>query len=721
MKKAPRVFVPILAAAAFLAAGLAPVHARDSYSFEKWYQMTIPKTNIAFNFMTQTTYLVPEFWPAWTCYGPEGIVYADKIIRHDIKDPDALLDLDLILRVVPALDGLQSDRRLSWCEASTPFATVLTVHGEHSRDDLNNLRIASLEVMQGKIYVGVEAFDPYQNSDGSMGTNDTFRRRLYVTESVADGTGVSRPFHGGLANAILKVEGILPGAPHIEGEPFQEDPTNIVIQVRSAATEVELEAAPFTGHYELDGGSGYSEWELDFPLQHTWFQYKMLMATSDSRVTPVLERVRLETAAGTLVDDNDWSAGQLVEVDDLLPSHSPGNVVLANRKLLTGQVAMALVRQPPCVEPPAWCWEIDPPDRAFRPDDWPYRAVGDMEALDSLLVLSVGEPATFHTGCKAGDFLSYDYRSGLFQLEEHFYHERIPGDLLDKTYWGEGSGWFKTMAGMAVMNQPDTKIGIWIPGLEVWTGTEAEEVYVGTFGDGEWQVGYTPASIGVGGQAPFHIHDMVEFEGYYFASTNRGVIYRPVPRTPEDHKDTTAWSLFCCEPSGPMMAAAFNIFDRHLLIDYYVNEDDYSVTFGRMAVNPHLEVILESKFTESTYSLAILGREYEGHLVYWDKKNHLHYTAPRFRAIPLTESLHWRQNAPVLYRLRTEGGQGPYRWSLLDGALPEGVVLNEQTGMLAGVPTDAGAFDVAFRVTDGLADPAPESSVAVSIVVHEAP
>lgn len=56
----------------------------------------------------------------------------------------------------------------------------------------------------------------------------------------------------------------------------------------------------------------------------------------------------------------------------------------------------------------------------------------------------------------------------------------------------------------------------------------------------------------------------------------------------------------------------------------------------------------------------------------------------------------------VAYRvtLAAGGGAQPYRWSITSGALPPGLVLDEDTGEITGIPTAEGTFTFTVQVAD---------------------
>ena len=51
-------------------------------------------------------------------------------------------------------------------------------------------------------------------------------------------------------------------------------------------------------------------------------------------------------------------------------------------------------------------------------------------------------------------------------------------------------------------------------------------------------------------------------------------------------------------------------------------------------------------------------------------------------------------------RLAALGGKAPFSWSLLSGNMPQGLSLSGSTGVISGVPTVSGTFDLSFQVTD---------------------
>lgn len=58
-------------------------------------------------------------------------------------------------------------------------------------------------------------------------------------------------------------------------------------------------------------------------------------------------------------------------------------------------------------------------------------------------------------------------------------------------------------------------------------------------------------------------------------------------------------------------------------------------------------------------------------------------------------------DAAYSYGLTASGGDGSYTWSIQAGSLPNGVVLDAATGVVAGTPVESGVFNVTFAVSSG--------------------
>lgn len=60
-------------------------------------------------------------------------------------------------------------------------------------------------------------------------------------------------------------------------------------------------------------------------------------------------------------------------------------------------------------------------------------------------------------------------------------------------------------------------------------------------------------------------------------------------------------------------------------------------------------------------------------------------------------------NEPYSYQLSAIGGQASYQWSHVDGVLPQGLTLNQASGVISGTPGQVGdyAFTIQVTATDG--------------------
>ena len=53
---------------------------------------------------------------------------------------------------------------------------------------------------------------------------------------------------------------------------------------------------------------------------------------------------------------------------------------------------------------------------------------------------------------------------------------------------------------------------------------------------------------------------------------------------------------------------------------------------------------------------------------------------------------------PIIFQ--AGGGPSPYRWEIIDGYLPSGIIIDTETGELSGTPLDKGDFNIVLQITD---------------------
>ncbi len=77
------------------------------------------------------------------------------------------------------------------------------------------------------------------------------------------------------------------------------------------------------------------------------------------------------------------------------------------------------------------------------------------------------------------------------------------------------------------------------------------------------------------------------------------------------------------------------------------------------------------------------------------------------------------QNSPYSAMLAATGGITPYIWSISNGSLPAGLILNSSTGAITGAPTGGGISNFTVKVTDSQQPPA-NASAQLSITISPA-
>jgi hypothetical protein len=83
------------------------------------------------------------------------------------------------------------------------------------------------------------------------------------------------------------------------------------------------------------------------------------------------------------------------------------------------------------------------------------------------------------------------------------------------------------------------------------------------------------------------------------------------------------------------------------------------------------------------------------------------------RAVPRLEGL---KGSPFNYQLIATGGQPPYTWAVVWGALPAGITLNAATGMISGTPSVSGTSTAGIGVRDQAAPAASDATVQIKLI-----
>jgi hypothetical protein len=148
---------------------------------------------------------------------------------------------------------------------------------------------------------------------------------------------------------------------------------------------------------------------------------------------------------------------------------------------------------------------------------------------------------------------------------------------------------------------------------------------------------------------------------------------------------------------------------------------DWNVTSGRLptglTLNAENGVLSGTPTAPGDYSFAISVRDSAGQTA--SKVFQLGVPPPSDRLTVLTTSC---PPAPVdvayVCSLQASGGVPQYTWSLGRGQLPQGLSLNPTTGVIAGTPRSAGAFEIEVVVRDSIS--ATDAETLTIMVTNDA-
>lgn len=666
-------------------------------------------------------------------YYPDGFIYTDTIddtpYRRSnvlpnilIADEDEYKPKQLVLR-----RGMDPEN--SGTEESNPiFARVLEVDGEKNRL-LRGLSISSLAVYHGKLYAGLSAWDH----------EDKYRRLLFVTESVESGEGLSRIFKSKeeLGQCRLIFSGIQPYSPHNEGDEDVVCKTSIRIQIRSSEDYHGIHDATFMGpedldYYLLPEGNEKVDFLIDFPEGHKWVQYKVILETQDSRISPVLSSVKLIRGSETIIHDNSWNKGQLFESRGISAKHSPGEIVLENKVLDDKTVSMVKVIQPRVKEPPQWAYNIFDfnrrPGRELIESEYPYTAIGSMKVFQNKLYFLLGPQPGVTSRASMGNLGSYDYAKGIFRIESPYYME-MHDNPMRLFFWSEGGGKFRKMGDILINPQSDTKKGRGRNNIYMRQGPE---IYFYTDGSGEWEIGLIPDTIRVYRSriGTVHVWDMIKYDGRYYISTNAGILYRDIPDEKEDHYDSGAWR-YLSEYRGSRIAdfllkqGSFVIFDQNLFFtETILRRAPFNNIVNLFSISNEYNIyrIMDLKEFEEGRFIAMadsLNRsvEYSHRLIVWDGRDKLFFTDQKFHILQQASSLILKEGEHFSHKIQLSCNKKNIKFLCDMDALPDGIFFDKETLTLIGKPSEKGIFEFALKAVD-IHSERVLSSIVLSIAVY---
>jgi len=204
-----------------------------------------------------------------------------------------------------------------------------------------------------------------------------------------------------------------------------------------------------------------------------------------------------------------------------------------------------------------------------------------------------------------------------------------------------------------------------------WTNVDkAPQIRRGIIGE-DWQVETKVELISVTGDA-FHIGLMVYFSkfdiyywGYYTSSDQLRL-----------------------ERSGEN--GIIDVFNVSSEVELRIRKEgeEYHFEYKEIGSVEWIEAGVEREETEEAIEIGIIGKTFGDNVSIVADFDYLRL---REKLKITTEELPVGQiGSEYSGQLEVKGGEGPYNWSIASGQLPEGLILNELTGQISGIPTEVG-------------------------------
>jgi len=123
-----------------------------------------------------------------------------------------------------------------------------------------------------------------------------------------------------------------------------------------------------------------------------------------------------------------------------------------------------------------------------------------------------------------------------------------------------------------------------------------------------------------------------------------------------------------------------------------------------LALDPetgHVSGIVNSAAQNSTFTIRVTD---SGSPTGWDEKQFEIQVLDPVSII--TNDLDYAfQKVSYSFAFQGEGGVLPYHWTIQNGVLPQGLFLNEETGVISGTPSLCGYFDLSIQLSDSANEP----------------